>query len=538
MPARRPSVLLALTLFAVGGASAQNPAVKKVAETIVAADVMRDVSFIASDALMGRATPSPGFDSAAAYVARHLKKLGVKPMGDSGTYFSHYPLRQSILDTAKVSARIGERALQWGVDWRTTSFLDAGPRSGPVLYVGNGLRAPKRGLDPYAGQDIRGKWLLVHPRQGPARALTTDTLGILGVDYTTVQEEARAKGALGIITIANTPALAPGRGIPQSRDIVPTAGRAYAPYPLPQLSITRAALERLTGDAALVASLVAADSVKRYPASFLVSGGTPLAVDLVATTTTIHPYNVVGMVEGSDPKLKDEWIALASHLDGAVGRGVNAAGDSIFNAADDNASGSAGSMSVARALMEGPRPKRSILLIWDSGEETGLWGARFIAFGEMGKKLVAIVNSDMIGRSREPGSNVLGEEQLTPPGVVYVTGPGVLSTQLDSVVHRVARWYPWIAFDRSSEDPNHESFYPRTDASPYVESGIPYLGVRNGRHGDYHRQTDEVGKLDPLKMQNASRAIYAMLWHAADDPIRPRMDKEMPKTLWFVRPRY
>ena len=219
-----------------------------------AADLHRDVSYLASDALRGRATPSPGFDSAAAYVARELKALGVKPFGDNGGYYQHYPLAHSVLDSAATAATIGGTSLGWGRDYRVTSFVAPGPREGAVVYVGQGLRVPKRGLDPYAGHDIRGKWLLVHPRTGPARALTTDTLGILGVDYTTVQDEARRRGALGILTIAATPVLGGGRGgAVQSHDLVPPVGRAYAPYPLPQLAIARGALGALVGDASLAA---------------------------------------------------------------------------------------------------------------------------------------------------------------------------------------------------------------------------------------------------------------------------------------------
>jgi Zn-dependent M28 family amino/carboxypeptidase len=518
--------------------TAQNAAVRATAErAITQADLLRDVSYIASDALRGRATPSPGFDSAAAYIVRELKALGVKPFGDNGGYFQHYPLAHSVLDTAATTVTVGGKALVWGRDYRVTSFVAPGPREGAVLYVGQGLRVPARGIDPYAGHEVRGKWLLVHPRTGPARALTTDTLGILGVDYTTVQEEARARGALGIITISTNSMPTGGRGgAVQSRDLVPSVGRAYAPYPLPQISVGSAALDWFVGDAKGATQLTNSPAYGAYPGSFVLGTGA-LRVNLVATTNTIRPYNVVGFIEGSDPTVKDEWIAMAAHLDGAVGRGVNAAGDSIFNAADDNASGSAGALAITRALMQGPRPRRSILLIWDSGEETGLWGARHIAYGDLGKKIVAIANVDMIGRSRAPGTNILGEDQLTPPGVIYITGPRVLSTRLEEVVMQVEKEYPWIAFDRSSEDPNHESFYPRTDASPYVESGIPYLGVRNGRHGDYHRQTDEVSKLDIAKMEATSRALYAMLWHAADGAVRPRMDKPLPKTLWFVTPR-
>jgi Zn-dependent M28 family amino/carboxypeptidase len=113
------------------------------------------------------------------------------------------------------------------------------------------------------------------------------------------------------------------------------------------------------------------------------------------------------MLEGSDPELKNEWISLAAHLDGAVPEKASLSGKGLadqYNAADDNASGSAGNMAVVRALIAAPRPKRSILLIWDSGEETGLWGTSTIAYGPWSEKLVLHVSNDMIGRSRPNNS--------------------------------------------------------------------------------------------------------------------------------------
>src|SRR5262249_54834175 len=158
-------------------------------------------------------------------------------------------------------------------------------------------------------------------------------------------------------------------------------------------------------------------------------------------------------------------------------------GDSIYNAADDNGSGSAGNMSIARALMKAPRAKRSILLVWDSGEETGLWGSRFLAYSQIARQhVVAHFTVDMIARTKAPGTNIQGQNELSGPGVVYVSGPGVLSTELDSVLARTQRDYGYITYDRRYEDPNHEFFYPRTDAAPYIENGIPYAEFFTGLH--------------------------------------------------------
>ena len=534
-----PLLLLALPLAAQ---SSPNPKVKAAAEAIVAADLMRDVGFLASDELMGRATPSPGLDAAGAYISRRLKQLGIKPMGDSGSYLQHYTIVRATLDTAQTSVSFGTQHLTWGSDFLVSSFLAPGVREGRVVYVGTGIRAPKRGLDPYAGLDLRGKWILVHASQIRPRNVTTDSLGVVGLDYTTVLDEARARGALGLLLIPSAANLAgwnTSRGrIPVGRDLDPSVGRAYAPYPLPQVVLSQGAITKLLeGEQVTPASVLAADSLHQYPRSVELAVAKTLKVDFSASVSRVFPFNVVGLVEGSDPKLKDEWITVSTHLDGAVGRGVTASGDSIYNAADDNGTGSAGNMSIARALMAGPRPKRSVLLVWDSGEETGLWGSRFLAYGPLADKVVAHFTVDMIGRTKAPGSSVVGEEELSGPGEVFVSGPGVLSTVLDSALARVSRDYNFIHFDRRFEDPKHEFFYPRTDAAPYIERGIAYVEFFTGLHADYHRQTDEVSKLDPVKFEAVARTVYATLWTVADGLARPRIDKPVPAVLWFMTPR-
>ncbi len=538
----RLNAIAAILIYAPSAAAqARTPAqVRATAETIVAADLMRDVSYIASDAMKGRATPSPGLDSAAAYVVRQLKQLGVKPVGDSGTYFQHYVVTQARLDTTRVAITVGADALAWGNDFLVSSFVNPGVREGDVVYVGNGIRAVKRGIDPYAGVDVRGKWLLVHASGIPARGTTNDSLGVIGVDYTTVLDEARARGAIGLLlvpTAQQTAAWSTARSrVPMGRDLDPTVGRAYAPYPLPQVLLTLGVLARFL-DPETVAAVRVADQTHAYPKSVDLGARKRVRVDLAATTTQVRPFNIVGLVEGSDATLRNQWITVSTHLDGAVGRAVTASGDSIYNAADDNGSGSAGNMALARALMRGPHPKRSILLVWDSGEETGLWGSRFLAYGPLAKNVVAHFTIDMIARTKAPGTNVPGEEELSGPGVVYVDGPAVLSTVLDSALAKVSRDYAFVTFDRKYEDPKHSFFYPRTDAAPYIENGIPYMEFFTGLHGDYHKQTDEVAKLDPVKFEAVERTVYVTVWTVADGADRPRVDKPIPPVLWFIKPR-
>lgn len=513
--------------------------VAQAAESIVASELMRDVSYLASDDLAGRATFSAGLDTASEFVIRRLRQLGVRPVGDSGSYRQHYNVVMSSLDTARTTISVGSRRYNWGDDFLVTQFRVPGVQQGGVVYVGSGLRSAKRGLDPYAGLPVRGQWLLVHASQMRPSG-TADTLGVYGVDYTTVFDEARARGARGLLLIpgsneqTNWPALR--TRVPQSRDVEPGPGRAGAPYPLPVLMLSHAVVTALLdNDVISGAAVLGADSLQRTLRSVALTG--TVAASLGGTSVRQRAYNIVGVVDGADARIRDEWVSVSTHLDGAVGREATASGDSIYNAADDNGTGSAANLSIARAVLLGPRPKRTILFIWDSGEEVGLLGTRFLAYGPLASKVVAHFTVDMIGRTKVPGTAIAGQHELTGPGEVFVSGPGVLSTVLDSALATVTRVYPYVRFDRRFEDPQHEFFYPRTDAAPYIEQGIPYVEFFTGLHEDYHAPTDEVSKLDPVKFEAVARSVYATLWTVANGRARPRIDKPIPPVLWFMTPR-
>ncbi|WP_411280916.1 M28 family peptidase [Gemmatimonas sp.] len=517
------------------------------AQRIRADDILRDVSYLASDANMGRRTPfpgldSPGYDSAAHYVARFLKSMRVKPMGDDGTYFQHYTVTRSTLDTTKVAGAIGTEQIVWGKDFLINSFLVPGVREANVVYVGNGIQLLKRNVDPYAGLDIRGKWLLLSgapPQTGRGAVRAGMPSGKVGVDYLTVTEVARFGGALGIITVVSDSALATStRRAVTGQDLNPSVGVAYAQFQVPSISMSAGALAKLLAGTSLLPETVLSRDTTLDRKSIDLGANNRLRIDFAATTLDARPYNVVGMLEGSDPVLKQEWVSLAAHLDGAVPANGSVRGNALpdqYNAADDNASGSAGNMAVVRALVAAPRAKRSILLIWDSGEEVGLWGTRAIAYGAWSDKLVLHVSNDMIGRSRP--NNSPKEQTLSSADSIYVTGPLLLSTRIEAALQRAAREFPFIALDRRYEDVSASYYYPRTDAGPYLERGIPIMQFFNGEHADYHRPSDDVSKLDIQKITNVSKLSFGALWLAADDAQKLTWDGIVPETLWWVTPR-
>jgi Zn-dependent M28 family amino/carboxypeptidase len=322
------------------------------------------------------------------------------------------------------------------------------------------------------------------------------------------------------------------------QDLNPSLGVAYAQYQVPSISISTAMLTQLLDGTALApATVLSRDSTTPRP-SLDLGPSRRLRIDFAATTVEARPYNVVGLLEGSDRALRNEWVSLAAHLDGAVPPNGSVPGNSLpdqYNAADDNASGSAGNMAVVRALLAAPRTKRSILLIWDSGEEVGLCGTRAIAYGPWSEKIVLHVSNDMIGRSRP--NNSPKEQTLSSTDSIYVTGPLLLSTRIEAALQRASTEFPFIALDRRYEDVSAAYYYPRTDAGPYLERGIPIMQFFNGEHADYHRPTDDVAKLDIAKITNVSKLSFGALWLAADDAAKLAWDGIVPETLWWVKPR-
>lgn len=483
----------ALGLLATVGLAAQTPQrlpLRAAAETIRAADLLRDITYLASDELAGRATPSPGQDLAASYIERALKEIGVKPFGDAGGYRQHYVVTRTNLKPEATTLRVGEREFHYGEDFVLTSFLARGGSRGRVVSVGNGIRSPKLGWDPYKGLDVRGKWLLVTAPTVLPDGVTRATLGQPGVDHMLPAQEARTRGALGLLIIP-PPAFTTFDAVTPkpttARDLSPSVGWAYSQNPLPQVMLSKTLAESLVTDP-----------------------NQTVALTIAGENENTDAYNVVGIIEGSDASLKEQYITVSSHLDGAVGRNpVN--GDAIYNAADDNASGSAGNLAIARALMQGPRPRRTLVLIWDTGEETGLWGSRHVAYGSFSDKIVAHLCVDMIGRTKKPGSDVKGEEDLAGPGEVFAAGPGVLSTQMDRVLLNVERDYGFAKQNRKFDSASESFFYPRTDAAPYFERKIPYVEFFTGLHADYHRPSDDVAKIDPAKMEAVARTVYAVV---------------------------
>jgi Zn-dependent M28 family amino/carboxypeptidase len=531
---------LVLALVASAAPAAQRYAlpepVRAAADAISAAQIAWDVARLASDEWGGRNTPSPGFDAAATYIADRLKAAGVEPLGDEGSYRQHYDLLESRVDTAGAHLEVGGVRLSFGDDFLMRTFAAPIDVSLPVVYVGHGWVIPARGIDPYAGVDVRGKLVLAHgPRVLPA-GVTVTQIGRITVDARPPLVEAERLGAAGVLFITQASELIRWDSARNAntvrRELDPPVPSAYAAPGVTSLLLSPRATEvLLDGERLTGRDAITAEQTATFPASFELKRRVTVRVPL-ASRTIHRPHNVVAVIRGGDQTLRDEVITVEAHLDGAVGsREVN--GDLVYNSADDNASGSAAMLAIAEALAKAPRPKRTIVFIWDSGEEQGLWGTRWFVHKPPVPlaQIAAHVNIDMIGASRRPGSADERSTGVTELGEVFLIGPGVLSANANALLEQVNADYLKLRFNRTHDRPESEFFYPRTDAGPFLERGILTIGFTTGIHDRYHLPRDEAQFLDPAQMHGIAKTALASIWMLADAAERPRIDRPIPTTV-------
>ncbi|HEV2761690.1 MAG TPA: M28 family peptidase, partial [Pyrinomonadaceae bacterium] len=262
---------------------------------------------------------------------------------------------------------------------------------------------------------------------------------------------------------------------------------------------------------------------------FALSPAKRVGLSVALKTSTAVTQNVVAVVEGADRKLKDEYVAVGAHYDHVgTGRAVN--GDSIYNGADDDGSGTVAMLAMAEAFAQGPRPKRSILFVWHAGEEHGLWGSDYFARHPTVplRQIVAQLNMDMIGRSKQPGDTKQGNRFLTGPNEIYVIGSREMSTELGELSERVNRSYLNMQFNYLYDDPRDPNrFFFRSDHFNYARKGVPIIFYFDGEHEDYHKPSDTPDKIDYQKMERVARTVFVTATEIANAPRRPVVDKPL-----------
>jgi Zn-dependent M28 family amino/carboxypeptidase len=264
-----------------------------------------------------------------------------------------------------------------------------------------------------------------------------------------------------------------------------------------------------------------------------------------------HTENVVGILEGSDPVLKNEYVVISAHLDHIGLAAPLPDGHNVNNGADDDGSGSTGLLGIAKAYAEGAakgmRPKRSVIFLWNAGEEKGLWGSQYFnefPFVDL-TKVVADLNMDMIGRTKGPGyADSDPTHKLVNPGEVLLVGPNISSDELEKTIETVNGSYQKLGldhfYDATAPDATHDNLGPagrgqrifyRSDHYNFAKMGVPIAFFTVGLHPDYHRPTDTPEKIDYKEIQVVSKTVAAVGWVLATQPGRPQLKSNLPEQL-------
>jgi len=522
------SKLLAAALagLAVSSAASAQPA--------ASSDRIRaHVEFLASDLLQGREAGSPGYDLAANYVASQFAQLGLKPAGDGGTYLQRVPLvafRPADKGAYVIRGKDGSATpLVFGED--VLIGRNAGPRdhrlTAPVVFAGFGVVAPERKRDDYKGLDVKGK--IVAVLNGAPASFQTEERAFYGNAHTK-RVAAQKAGAVGVIFLT-TPKdevrrpFADGARTWQawSMSWKTPDGSIHDPAPgapgFASLSVKGA--EKLFAGARKTYAEVtaAAEDAKADPPRFALP--VSLDVTLKAETKAIESSNVAGLIEGSDPKLKDEVVVLSAHLD-HIGITPPVNGDPINNGALDNAGGIATTLEAARAFVEsGQRPRRSVLFLAVTAEEKGLLGAQYYAQNPtVTGVMVANVNLDM---------------PILTYDFLDVVAFGAERSTLGPAVRRAAE-RTGVAL---SPDPlPEEGLFTRSDHFRFVEVGVPstflMTGFQNGGEAKfrgylrdcYHKPCDDLSQgIDYAAGAKFAKINYEIARELADADERPRWNK-------------
>ena len=519
--------------------AAVSVATQRGVDTIAAAQLKDYLTFIASDEMEGRDTPSRGLDTTAKFLAMNLTRWGFKPAGDNGTFLQRIDLRRDRIDGGQSKVDYNGRVLTTGSDYLPVG--GSGNVSGGLVFAGNGWFIKSKGIDAYKGIDATGKIAIIFgtPNTPPRGVARVDFGPKQGEDWMNPTDYARKQGVVGIVYVPDFQYLANWERNRQR--LLERGSTVVAKFqtnnvtPLPSIIVSPEwANALLAGEKQTASGIFNATYATSLPAPFALNPEKKLSMGVASRTEIIPTQNVVAVWEGSDPVLKDQYVALGAHYD-HVGFCLPVGSDSICNGADDDGSGTTALLGMAEALAKAPtRPKRSVLFVWHCGEEKGLWGSRY--FTEYPTipldHIVAQLNIDMIGRSKKEGDTNPKNKELTGANEVYVIGSTMMSTELGELVDTVNKGFLNITFDKRYDDPaDPNRFFFRSDHYNYARKGIPIIFFFDGVHEDYHQAGDSADKIDYQKMEKITRTVYMTMWEVANRPNRPKVDKPLPAQL-------
>lgn len=520
-------ILCTLLLTAPLLAQTSSQKIERGADLIRTDDLKADIFFLASEDMSGRNAGTLEDHIATDYIASQFLGLGLKPMGDHGTYFQGMEILTGKLDqkhtTLNATINGSKHSYTFGQDFmlarqsiRNTSAC------GDLVFAGYGISAPEFGYDDLAGIDLKGKAVLAFTREPQANDANSRFMGTWD-SYHAFNwhkiEELRKRGAAAVLIIQDR--------VPRDvKPIPPTAPRpsgepSYAlageMWDIPVFLVKREVADQLLAPSGKNADQLQADIDRSmHGDSFPIRQSSACLAKAYNDITSHKGRNVVALLEGSDPKLKAETVIVTAHHDH-----MGTSNGHIYYGADDNASGVSGLLSVARA-MTGAKvpPKRSVLFLAYDGEERIFLGSYFYVTHPVVPltQTIATLNLDMIGRNEDDAN------WPTPPDH-NVNMVNVLGTRynpaLRQIIDRQNR-HEDLKLDYKMDAVDPDSLWSRSDHFWFATLHIPQVEFQTGLHPDYHTQNDTWDRINYPKLTKIARLVYLSVAELADS------DKPIP----------
>jgi len=512
--------------------------------SITESSLSDDLYFLASPEMRGRLVGSPEIAAASEWIADRFGTLGLEPAGDDGSYYQDFDLAWFSLDTPNLLRVTGAGgARQPGDGWTPINFSASTSAAGPVAFAGFGIVEPRLDYDDYGDQDVRGKFVLVLEREPGVTDPSSPFDGVVTAEASRTWRKAlfaQERGAIGILFVRdvhNRPE--PGDWQQGHASSWPEEPRRVERFllgawveditiPAAQISVELAEA-LISGSGSTLEELAMASEEAGGGLGVIALPGAEVSLTVEIERHSVTGRNVLAMVEGSDPDLRDEVVIIGAHHDHD---GTD--GETVFPGADDDGSGTVGVMGVAgayaRAIEAGERPRRSVIFaIWDA-EERGLLGAWYYTLRPLFplQSTVAKLNLDMIGRHQEVpedgGGRFRGLEAQSAESNSNATNILGYSRTPD-LASEVQAANTFGLELKMRYDNNESNLLRRSDHWPFLQNGVPAVWFHTGLHPDYHRAGDTAERIEYEKMTRIVRLVHQTSWNVAQGDTRPSLQE-------------
>ena len=516
---------LAVLLIALGPTLAATD-VNNALDLIQSTDLEADLAFLASTDLKGRNAGSAEDHIATDYIAAEFMRLGLKPVGDNGTYFQNMEIYTANIDrnamtlTAKISGVEHTYKFNQDFHWSRQSLHPASA-CGSIVFAGYGIDAPEYSYNDFSDIDLKGKVVLVlgrEPQANDANSKFAGTWDTYHAFFWEKAEEVRKRGAAGLLLVQDrvrrdvkqTPASSPR----------PSGGPSFAlageMWDIPTFTISRDVADQVLAPTGKTTdNLQAAIDGTLRPASLDVPASSACLSKNFTDLQTHNGRNVVALLEGSDPNLKSQAIIVTAHHDH-----MGEANGHIYNGADDDASGVAALLEIAKAFVAGKvHPKRSILFVAYDGEERIFLGSYYYVTHPIVPldKTIANINMDMIGRNENDANWA-----VPPDGNVNMVN--VLGTRYNPDLRKVIddeNDRIGLKLDYKMDVVDPDSLWSRSDHFWFATLHIPQVEFQTGLHPDYHTDHDTWDRINYPKLTKIARLVFLSIDELADAPQNP-----------------